>query len=370
MPTYPSSRLGVNDLQYHNKHPSILTLPRLARTRLAPTLLVICLFAGASGQLVGQTANRLKALRGTLEQTQILLQGNRYRIRRAFLQAETGNVATFTYLGESESIPDPELLLSHLTPATLAGGFFGLKDFDAYWNVSRGRWTKMPKGYIQSPSNIADESVFFTSEPSIAAKLHGLRERLSLAKTDDERRPATDEIKSLESIEGPYSLRIGGRKQPRELHFNVSKDGIIQKLEVLDGLKVTEVVLNIFVAQFPDIPSDMDVSDYEQFASINVNDNGMIGVRLETQVGKLMVAEIAPGSPAAEAGMVIGEEVLAVNGKSLSSPTVEDFRTLTKGPPSVTIKTRDTHGQTKEYKVGKTVHLRLPSSPAPSEPGD
>ena len=63
-----------------------------------------------------------------------------------------------------------------------------------------------------------------------------------------------------------------------------------------------------------------------------------IGVSVAPTSGGLTIAKVFDGSPAARAGITVGDEIVAVNGRSLKGVPAEKAIALIKGPPGTDVK--------------------------------
>jgi S1-C subfamily serine protease len=56
-------------------------------------------------------------------------------------------------------------------------------------------------------------------------------------------------------------------------------------------------------------------------ATVHIGGTAFLGVSVQQQGGGVFVAAVVDGSPAAQAGLAVGDQILAVEGKSVSSPS-------------------------------------------------
>ncbi|RDV14048.1 S41 family peptidase [Pontibacter diazotrophicus] len=98
------------------------------------------------------------------------------------------------------------------------------------------------------------------------------------------------------------------------------------------------------------IPED----DIEDFRTMTTGQYGGIGAIIGSRDGKVVVQMPYENSPAHKAGLVIGDEILKINGVSVTGKSTGDVSKMLKGQANTTIKLEvRSYGQTK----GRTVEL-------------
>jgi carboxyl-terminal processing protease len=92
-------------------------------------------------------------------------------------------------------------------------------------------------------------------------------------------------------------------------------------------------------------------SDIEDYRFMTTGQYGGIGAIIRAKDNKVVVAEPYEGSPAAKAGLMAGDVILEVNGKTTEGKSYEDISSVLKGQPGTEVKI----AYERKGKVGKTV---------------
>jgi hypothetical protein len=326
----------------------------------------LCL-AATEPQLRHGPSAKLHGLRGIVEQLRIQFRDQGCTIDQILVNPATNESQFFRFEGTAKDATAALTIAGTIDRSKdLVAGFIHGKEWDLSWEPTSRQWKKLPKWLNRGGGAGIDEaSVFFIDHPFVQAEMSVLEKRIASALSRGSNQEATDvqnELRSLQSTTGSRTIvRTGKGGQREELRFRVNKDGIVEVLEIWKGNVLTKAVTNQVVDRLVPIPENVDTTQYEKYKNYTVENEGLIGLRVVAKEGKLFVTDIAPGSPAAKAGIISGSEIRSVNDKPINSATAEEFMTLAKGTPSVKIMAAAPDGEVKEYHVEKVLRLDLPT---------
>jgi hypothetical protein len=219
-----------------------------------------------------------------------------------------------------------------------------------------------------------DESILeFKNHPIIHGKLRALETALEKAlKAEQVNRALAlkEEIKSFEKP-GVKTVAAQGEGEAEEMYrFSVGRNGRIEKLEEIRGGVLFRAVWNRNVEAIPYYPSRIEMAAIsDQLKHMTVEEHGLTGLLVRFQAGQVVVDKVLPGSPAAEAGIQVGEIVRQVCGKRVEVRTQKDFDALLKGTELIDIETIGADGSSKQHRLRKVLQfisaISKPQTPAP-----
>jgi hypothetical protein len=316
------------------------------------------------------TLSKLRRFGGVVEQIYVRKSDNEYVCEDRVINPATGETefrqsrcTTIGGLSISSVFNSPELFKN------MEGGTIHRREFDLYWDNERHSWRKIQTESARHFLCPVDESLLiFSDHPIVQAKADSINKNLAAIspneKSGERAVRLKAELQNLLSTKGDWTiaLRDETTRTDGKMRFTIDANGFIRSIEEWNGNVLVEATFNRVIKDLPFTPTEVDSSLFEASKHANVSEQGLIGVRLVSQDDKLVIAQIAPGSPAETAGMLPNEQILSVNGKPLRSPTIDEFYTLGRGSPSLTIETSTMGGEVKKYIVPKILKLHLPDS--------
>jgi len=96
--------------------------------------------------------------------------------------------------------------------------------------------------------------------------------------------------------------------------------------------KLIEAAIKGVLAELDPYSSYIGPEDMEQFRTVVESEFGGIGVQIAVEQGQLMVISPLPGTPAYRAGIIAGDRILEIDGKSTENITMDEAVRRLKGP--------------------------------------
>jgi len=96
--------------------------------------------------------------------------------------------------------------------------------------------------------------------------------------------------------------------------------------------KLIEAAIKGVLAELDPYSSYIGPEDMEQFRTVVESEFGGIGVQIGVEQGQLMVISPLPGTPAYRAGIMAGDRILEIDGKSTENITMDEAVRRLKGP--------------------------------------
>lgn len=295
--------------------------------------------------IAANAVSALGAFGGNIEQTSFAMSGSFVTIDRKALSPETGETQHIKFkpirVETDRLVFDP-----HVLPKEIDSGFLRTRDWDAYWDLPQQRWRKIPKGLTDCVGPSLDENSVIYSRYTRLSDLFGFRLESKLDR---------DASCNNADVSGLHTIQVdGSRPGERKIAtFDVADNGMIRSVEISQAGILEKKVTNEVVQKFSFVPDFIDSSLYDQFRALTLENDGRIGLRFDPRPGELIIASVAPGSPAAAQQLSVGDRVVSVNGIPLRLHSVGEFQNLVKGSTSVLLETISPSGSVKRYKVQK-----------------
>ncbi len=143
------------------------------------------------------------------------------------------------------------------------------------------------------------------------------------------------------------------RHQNAKLVVDVLEEVQKKYVRELDQDKMRELVENMITGGLKELDPHsgfMNVKDYKAFRQQSAGKFGGVGIRLgiDQRTGQFLVESPMPGTPAYEAGVIAGDLILKVDGKSLDNWTQDKLVEAIQGDPGTDVVLTVLHEGTKK----------------------
>ncbi len=94
------------------------------------------------------------------------------------------------------------------------------------------------------------------------------------------------------------------------------------------------------------------------------DESGLVGISIEKKGEKLIISGLLEGKPAEQSGLMVGDEIIEIDGKSAENISVEEATQLIRGEPGtgvVLLIHRDGKEKYQEFKIKRVAFRKLPS---------
>lgn len=238
------------------------------------------------------------------------------------------------------------------------------------WNSKSNRWDETVILNQNASMFIDRNNLLLDQNPYFKNKVNSLNSRIKLAQSgiDSDALPSMigdkQRLDHLVATGGTLAWDITEQDERGSLTIKALADGKIG--EIKKELGGTSTLILNFSVEMSTIQFDdsfllgktlMDLLGTQ----INIEDNGFIGIEinLPVQDDKIIVSKVIPGSPAKEAGIQSGDELVSINNISLADKDPRLLRDLMKGNKSVVLEIfRPTTSAIMVFEIDKQLALR------------
>ena len=156
-----------------------------------------------------------------------------------------------------------------------------------------------------------------------------------------------------------------GLSRNMEIMLNLMHTLSTEYVDEVDADKLMQHGANGFSSMLDPYTTFIPEKDMPDFKAATMGKYGGVGAMIRQKENYVIIAEPYKGSPADEAGLKIGDKIVAINGQDMRNAKVADISKLLRGEPNTTVKVtieRLLTGEREEIKIRRR-HITVPSIP-------